>query len=145
MVPESWFFRDRRPFEWLREYVRTAWLNNPERPPLRVLSLPCAGGEEPYSIAMTLRDVGLPSARFQIDAVDVSDRRLAIASRGVYSSNAFRGPDLGFRGRHFREHPLGHELDPTVRATVRFLQASVLDPRLLEESAHTMCCSAAIF
>ena len=36
--------------------------------------------------------------------------------------------------RSFREHPQGFELDPTVRATVRFIQASVLDPRLLAGS-----------
>ena len=58
---------------------------------LRALSLPCAGGEEPYSIAITLRDAGLPAGRFRIDAVDVSARRLAVARRGVYSANAFRG------------------------------------------------------
>ena len=86
VVSESWFFRDERPFQWFREYVRARWLDDPLRPPFRVLSLPCAGGEEPYSIAMTLRDLGLPARRFQIDAVDISARRLAIARRGVYSA-----------------------------------------------------------
>ena len=98
VVAESWFFRDERPFQWFRDYVRQRWLNDPSRPPLRVLSLPCAGGEEPYSIAMTLLDLGLPARRFRIDAVDVSARRLAIARRGVYSANAFRGPDLELPG-----------------------------------------------
>ncbi len=134
VVSESWFFRDKLPFQRFREYVRTRWRDDPKRPPLRVLSLPCAAGEEPYSIAMTLWDLELPSARFRVDAVDVSDRRLAIASRGVYSLNAFRGPDPDFRARYFRDHPSGYELDPVVRATVRFLQASILDPRLLEGS-----------
>jgi chemotaxis protein methyltransferase WspC len=134
VVPESWFFRDERPFHWLREYVRQRWLTDLLRPVLRVLSLPCAGGEEPYSIALTLLDLGLPSRRFRIDAVDVSLDRLTIARRGVYSANAFRGPDLSYRARSFREHPQGYELDPTVRAMVQFIQASVLDPRLLEGS-----------
>jgi len=134
VVPESWFFRDERPFHWLREYVRERWLNDLSRPTLRVLSLPCAGGEEPYSIALTLLDLGLPAGRFRIDAVDVSLGRLTIARRAVYSANAFRGPDLSYWARSFREHPQGYELDPTVRATVRFIQASVLDPRLLEGS-----------
>jgi len=134
VVPESWFFRDERPFHWLREYVRERWLKDLLRPPLRVLSMPCAGGEEPYSTALTLLDLGLPARRFRIDAVDVSLSRLTIARRAVYSANAFRGPDLSYRARSFREHPQGYELDPTVRATVRFIQASVLDPHLLEGS-----------
>jgi chemotaxis protein methyltransferase WspC len=134
VVPESWFFRDERPFHWLREYVRERWLKDLLRPPLRVLSMPCAGGEEPYSTALTLLDLGLPARRFRIDAVDVSLSRLTIARRAVYSANAFRGPDLSYRARSFRQHPHGYELDPTVRATVRFIQASVLDPHLLEGS-----------
>jgi chemotaxis protein methyltransferase WspC len=135
VVPESWFFRDERPFHWLREYVRERWLSDLLRPPLRALSLPCAGGEEPYSIALTLLDLGLPARRFRIDAVDVSLGRLTIARRAVYSANAFRGPDLSYLARSFREHPQGYELDPKVRATVQFVQASVLDPRLLEGTA----------
>ena len=89
VVSESWFFRDERPFQRFREYVRAHWLGDHLRPPLRVLSLPCAGGEEPYSIAMTLCDLGLPIRRFHIDAVDISARRLAHARRRVYSANAF--------------------------------------------------------
>ncbi|HZW33360.1 MAG TPA: CheR family methyltransferase [Isosphaeraceae bacterium] len=133
VVPESWFFRDERPFRWLGDSARDRWLNQPARPPLRILSLACAGGEEPYSIAITLRDLGLPADRFRIDAVDVSTRRLAIARRGVYSLNAFRGPRLGGRARHFRAHPQGYELDPAIRATVRLIQGNVLDSRLLAD------------
>jgi chemotaxis protein methyltransferase WspC len=134
VVSESWFFRDERPFQWFREYVRGRWLGDALHPPLRVLSLPCAGGEEPYSIAMTLRDLGLPVRRFHIDAVDISAHRLKIARRGVYSVNAFRGPDLSFRSRYFREHQGGYELESSIRGAVQFLQASVLDPHLLEDS-----------
>jgi chemotaxis protein methyltransferase WspC len=168
IVPESWFFRDERPFRWLAEHVRAGWIAAPWRPPLRALSMPCAGGQEPYSIAITLRDAGLPAPRFVIDAVDVSARMLEIARRGVYSANAFRGvlargEGLGARGeedgigllsssplapgpsplseplegrwtRHFRRQAQGYEIDPAIRATVRFVQANVLDPTLLAGS-----------
>ncbi len=135
VVPESWFFRDDRPFCWLSDYVRERWVGDPARRPLRILSLACAGGEEPYSIAMTMRDVGLPARRFQLDAMDVSARRLAVARRGVYSANAFRGSDLGSRAQYFRAHAEGYEMDPTIRSTVRFFQASALEPNLLEGSS----------
>ena len=101
VVSESWFFRDERPFEWLRESVCSRWVKSPFCPSLRVLSLACASGEEPYSIAMLLLDLGLPSRRFQIDAVDVSETRLIRARRAVYSANAFRGSDLGYQRRFF--------------------------------------------
>ncbi len=135
VVAESWFFRDDRPFEWLREYVQAGWLSAPARAPLRILSLACAAGEEPYSMAIVFAELGLPARRYCIDACDISARRLAIAHRGVYSLNAFRGAGALYRARHFRQHVEGYELEPALRASVRFFQGSVLDPRLFEGSS----------
>jgi chemotaxis protein methyltransferase WspC len=132
IVAESWFFRDERPFEWLRNHVRAKWICAPERPPLRILSLPCAAGEEPYSIAIVLREAGLPAGRYHIDGVDISARRLADARRGVYSKNAFRGPDAPYQTPYFRQHPEGYEIVPALKTTVQFIHGSILDSRLLE-------------
>jgi chemotaxis protein methyltransferase WspC len=137
VVPESWFFRDEAPFVTLREYATAhAHRDSPARP-LRVLSIPCGCGEESYSIAITLLDLGLIPERFHIDAVDVSARHLAVAGRGVYRGNSFRGSNLAFRDRHF--HPDGRfqsfTLDPAVRTTVKFLRGNLLDPHLL--SGHS--------
>ena len=131
VIPESWFFRDKLPFRFLQEQARALWLGNPARSPLRVLSMPCAGGEEPYSIVIALLESGLTRQRFQVDALDISQRRLDLARRGVFSRNAFRDNDEKFRARYFKNHPQGFELDASIRASVRFLQGSVLDPNLL--------------
>ena len=77
VVPESWFFRDSRPFEVLCQHARARRACDPSLPPLRVLSLPCAGGRNPTpSPWRSSRPAFRP--RFHIDAVDISDR----ASRG---------------------------------------------------------------
>jgi chemotaxis protein methyltransferase WspC len=128
VIPESWFFRDKLPFQHLRDHAQTLCIGNPARSPLRVLSMPCAGGEEPYSIAISLLETGLTRQRFQVDALDISQRRLDLARRGVFSRNAFRDNDQEFRARYFKDHSQGCELDPSIRASVRFLQGSVLDP-----------------
>lgn len=135
VIPESWFFRDDCPFALFEEHVRDGWLVDLSRPRLRVLSIPCAAGEEPYSIALALLRLGLPPARFTIDAVDVSAQALERARRGVYSMNAFRGADVTFRERYFRSHRNGFELDPSVRALVRFVQGNLVDPDLLQDEA----------
>ena len=114
-------------------FVRIGFAH-PSALPLRILSLPCAAGEEPYSIAIVLTEEGLPARRYQIDAVDISARRLASARRGVYSQNAFRGPGVRIGRVTFKQHPEGYEIDPELRTTVRFIQGSILDPRLLEGS-----------
>lgn len=131
VVPESWFFRDDHPFRFLQDFVRARWLLDPTRPPLRVLSLPCAGGEEPYSIAMSLLELGLLPDRFRVDAVDLSARSLARARQASYGKNSFRGADLSFRDRYFREHEGRYLLDAQVKNTVRLIQGNLLDTRLL--------------
>jgi chemotaxis protein methyltransferase WspC len=135
VVPESWFFRDEGPFVALRELAaahRERTTAEPA-PQLRVLSIPCGCGEEAYSIAMTLLDLGLMPDHFRIDAVDVSARHLAVARRSVYRGNSFRGTNLAFRDHHFHPgaQPQTFMLKPAVRATVRFTCGNLLDPHLL--------------
>jgi chemotaxis protein methyltransferase WspC len=133
VVPESWFFRDEHPFVLLAERAATRWLTDRTLPPFRALSVPCAGGEEPYSIAMALLGGGLTADRFQIDAVDVSRAALETARRGVYTGTSFRSKDLSFRDRFFRATPAGYALDPVVMGTVAFHDGNVLDAGLLSD------------
>jgi hypothetical protein len=62
IVPETWFFRDQMPFAYLGRYVMAEWLPIYQHAVLRVLSVACSTGEEPYSLAMALLDTGLASA-----------------------------------------------------------------------------------
>jgi chemotaxis protein methyltransferase WspC len=133
VVPESWFFRDDRPFQVLDRFARSGWLTDPSRPPLTALSIPCAGGEEPYSIAMTLLETGLPGHRFRVDAVDISARALARAIAGVYGSNSFREAASPLRSTYFREQNGAFTLDLAVRSTVRFHLGNLLDPSLFAD------------
>jgi chemotaxis protein methyltransferase WspC len=135
VVPESWFFRDERPFRWLVNHIRERLGSGASGAVVRILSVPCAGGQEPYSVAIALRDAGLPPARFHIDAVDISARLLEIARRGVYSANAFRGAEQDRWARYFQRHPRGYEIDPAIRSAVRFIQGNILDPALLADSS----------
>lgn len=126
IVPESWLFRDPQAFAFAVELVRA------RRPgaarPARILSIPCASGEEAYSMAMALRDAGVPADAFSIDAVDLSHACIARARRGIYGRNAFRTTELGFRTRYFT--PLGggeYRIDDALRAQVAFRQGNLLE------------------
>ncbi len=128
VVPETWFFRDDEPFRVLRRYVVEEWLPGCPSDPLRLLSLPCSTGEEPYSLAMTLFDCGLRPAQWRIDAFDVSKAALIKARRGVYGKNSFRGDDLAFRDHYFHRTPNGYLLDEAVRRSVAFAPGNLFDP-----------------
>lgn len=123
VVPETWFFRDPRAFTAVAEHT----LRSTKQEKLHFLCVPCSTGEEPYSLAMTLLDAGVPASRFHIDAIDVSERVLALARAGVYGRNSFRGRDLAFRDRYFQQTPEGCVLDPTVRKVVHFHRANLLE------------------
>lgn len=131
VIPESWFFRDGHPFRFLTNFARSEWVARPSRPPLRVLSIPCAAGEEPYSIAIALEEAGLASHRRVIDAVDISFPLLERARRGLYSSNALRASSPEFIGRWFQKVPEGFKIIEPIHRSVRFHWGNLLDPRLL--------------
>ncbi len=126
VVPESWFFRDGAPFTALANWMREHWLPTHPTGTLRLLTVPCSTGEEPYSVAMALLDAGLPPERFTVDAVDISRRALARAQWGVYGPNSFRGQALDFRDRHFSPGPDGYTLAGEVKRQVRFESGNIL-------------------
>ncbi len=126
VVPETWFFRDRNAFDALtRDVLPSLRKTQPDRV-LHILSLPCATGEEPFSIAMALLDAGFAADGFQIDACDISLRAIAFAEQATYGRNSFRGSELGFRARNFEETASGYRLHDDIRRKVRFAQANVL-------------------
>ena len=126
IVAESWFFRDRQVFDFVADVAVTI-ATLPGRAPVRVLSAPCASGEEPYSVAMALLDAGLVPGQFTIDAVDVSRAALERARLGRYSANAFRNADTSFRDRWFRMDGGAATIDGQVRSCVRFEWANMLE------------------
>jgi chemotaxis protein methyltransferase WspC len=125
VVPETWFFRDREAFGAMTEHARPRKGNGS---PLRLLSLPCSTGEEPYSIAMALFDAGFAAADFVVEAVDVSTRNVAYAERAIYGRNSFRGADLAFRERHFEACEGGFRPLDRIRQKVRFTLGNLLGP-----------------
>ena len=125
VVPESWMFRDADAFAAAVSVVQRRLAAAPRRP-VRILSVPCAGGEEPYSMAMALRDAGVAPGLFRIEAFDLSEVALGRARRGLYTRNAFRGGDLAFRERYFRKVGNDYQISDDMRALVRFSQGNLL-------------------
>ncbi|MFY0479439.1 CheR family methyltransferase [Achromobacter marplatensis] len=133
IVPETWFFRypESQAAMATLASARLFAATVPDDRVLRVLSVPCSSGEEPHSIAMALLDAGVPASRFLVDAVDISERMVEFARRGVYGRNSFRGDDLAYRDRHFTETPDGYQLSTLARERVRFQQGNLFDANLL--------------
>nr|WKF57840.1 putative biofilm formation methyltransferase WspC [Paraburkholderia busanensis] len=132
VVPETWFYRDADAFKALARLALELLYERGERSergaalPIRILSLPCSTGEEPYTIAMSLLDAGFDASQFRIDAMDISERSLAIAQRAHYGRNSFRGNAFPFRDAHFTRTEDGWRLSSRVVDMVRFSRANLM-------------------
>ena len=135
VVPETWFFRDRKPFQFLASYVTEKWRAANPTGPFKVLCIPCASGEEPYSVAMTLLDAGLEADRIRIDAGEVSERALASARRGVYRKSSFREKSNYPGEQYLLRHPEGRRVREEVAALVHFEKANLLDLSVYRQRA----------
>ncbi|WP_051460234.1 protein-glutamate O-methyltransferase CheR [Pseudogulbenkiania sp. MAI-1] len=135
VVPETWFFRHGEAFSALVEVARKGTLRTVPGTPLRLLSLPCATGEEPYSMAMALLDAGFSAGQFHIDAVDISQRALGKARAACYGKHSFRSRDLGFRERYFEATGHGYRLIEPVRRLVQFRQGNLFSPLSFPQAA----------
>lgn len=127
VVPETWFFRNRTPFNALAEYTKKVVIPNlKDNEKIRILSVPCSTGEEPCSIAMTLLNEGIPPKQINIDAIDVSKRALTKARRAIYGKNSFRDVDETVIEKYFNKIHSGQQLDESVRGVVNYKLGNLL-------------------
>ena len=126
-VPETWFFRGGDLFTYLASEIREAVLASASSRRFQVLSIPCSTGEEPYSLAMSLQEIGVSESAWTIDGVDISSRHIAQAREGQFREFSFRQTSPMLRGRYFREVSGAWELLPSVRSLVQFHQGNLFD------------------
>ena len=79
----TYFFREEQHFDFLRTRVVAEWRAAAAGGAFKVWSAACSTGEEPYTIAMTLRTLS-PAIEFSIMASDLSTKALRAARAGVY-------------------------------------------------------------
>jgi chemotaxis protein methyltransferase WspC len=131
IVPETWFFRYPESFATLAKLAKKRLVEINNLRALRILSLPCSTGEEPYSIAMALLDAGFKPHQFKVEGMDVSPLSVEKAKRALYGKNSFRGQDIAYRDRHFTAENDAFRLDARVLEQVRLQAGNLLDPGLL--------------
>jgi chemotaxis protein methyltransferase CheR len=138
---ESYFFRDAGQMRLLREVVlpELLRLRAGERT-LRIWSAGCSTGEEPYSLAIILRDL-LPGAgnwKISILGTDINEEALQRARLGRYGRWAFRGVPEEMVERHFSRNHGEWQLHPELREMVRFERLNLIRDRI-PDPARDLC------
>ena len=82
-VPETWFFRGGDIFQYLAKQVAEIIRPRGSEERVRILTVPCSSGEEPYSLAIAFAEYSVSPTGWMIQAVDLSERQLTRARRGV--------------------------------------------------------------
>jgi chemotaxis protein methyltransferase CheR len=127
---ETFFFRDKTPFENFRSTVLPALLA--ARRGCRTIRIWCAAastGQEPYSLAMALKDVEASVAgwRIEIIATDLASEVLEKAQAGIYSQfEVQRGLPIQLLIKYFTKVGDMWRIAPEIRAMVKFKQLNLL-------------------
>ncbi len=127
---ESFFFRDKIPFEHFRSIVMPALIA--ARRAARTIRIWCAAastGQEPYSLAMCLRQMerDLAGWRVEIIATDLSGEVLEKARQGLYSQfEVQRGLPIQLLIKHFEQVGELWQIAPDIRAMVKYRQLNLL-------------------
>jgi chemotaxis protein methyltransferase CheR len=133
-VTETSFFRDPSQFLLLRHHIVPTLLAEraagPDLPrTIRIWSAGCSSGEEAYSIAITLSEMGVsfayPDWSFEIVGTDLNTKVLEAARRGVYSSRAVRNVEGGLLARYFRPEGNTFALSDEIKRRVRFEEGNL--------------------
>lgn len=127
---ESFFFRDTRPFDQFRDNVlpRLLEVRGAQRQ-VRIWSAACSNGQEPYSLAMILKEASarLTGWKTEIMATDLSRDVLARAKAGLYSQfEVQRGLPINLLVKYFKQEGERWQIDAAIRSMVQFKEFNLL-------------------
>ncbi len=127
---ETFFFRDKTPFDHFKETVVPELLRaRAGRRAIRIWCAAASTGQEPYSLAMILKEMGaaLDGWRIEIVATDLSPEVLEKSRSGLYSQfEVQRGLPIQLLVRHFTQVGAMWQLNANTRALVQFRQFNLL-------------------
>jgi chemotaxis protein methyltransferase CheR len=130
-INESFFFRDKIPFDRFKDTILPA-LMEVRRPArrLRIWCSACSTGQEPYSLAMVLKSMSEKLTGWQIDivATDISRQVLDRAKAGIYSQfEVQRGLPIQMLMQHFRQVGEHWRVSEEIRQMVQFRHLNLLE------------------
>ena len=147
---ESFFFRDKKPFDIFRETILPHMQETrSSRRHLRIWCAACSSGQEPYSLAMILKEMGavFDGWKIEIVATDISHDILQRAKEGVYSQfEVQRGLPAKMLVNYFEKNGDNWAVKPEIKSMVDFRFFNLLEnPRMLGTFDIVFCRNVLIY
>ncbi len=140
------FFREPHHFEYLANTVLPAIEANKKHQRLRIWSAGCSSGEEPYTIAMTVREV-LPESSgwdIKIIATDLDSNMVEKAKSGIYVNERVTGIDKRRLRRWFLKGKGNNQgkvrIKPELQELITFKQLNLLHDWPMREAMDVIFC-----
>jgi len=128
---ESFFFRDQKPFEQFTGMVLPHLLESRKNQrSIRIWSAACSSGQEPYTLAMLLKENAAKLEGWKVDivATDLSNQILDKARAGLYSQfEVQRGLPITLLVKYFKQTGERWQIDEGIRKMVKFQKFNLLD------------------
>jgi chemotaxis protein methyltransferase CheR len=131
---ETYFFRDDAQLDTFMTVIIPAVMKqNSATRQLRIWSAACSTGDEPYTLALLLRDYA-PLANWSIDilASDISENVLDVARKGSYRAHSLRKVPPAIRAKYFSADSNDFTVVPHVKSLVRFMNLNLYDRQRLK-------------
>ena len=133
---ETYFFRDKSPFQLLQHKIFPDLIDKRSqksfgKPTIRLWSAANSTGQEIYSIAMTLLEMGVTPKDYNIKlfGTDISDAAIAQASYGLYNKfEVARGLDPSRLNKYFAPHGDKYKIKDELRAMAQFKKMNLMRP-----------------
>ncbi len=145
----SQFYRNPPTFEKLKQDVLPFLMRlcRQEGRAFKAWSVGCAGGEEPYTLAMVLRELmpAVPGLGVELLATDIDSAVLAAARKGSYVEERLAELPPPLRDAHFTQHEGRYQLSREIQQMVSFVQADIFDTDSYQESDLILCRNVLIY
>ncbi|MBP1999541.1 chemotaxis protein methyltransferase CheR [Paenibacillus shirakamiensis] len=138
----SEFWRNPNRWEILRDTVLPELLET--KPRLKIWSAACSTGEEPYTLAMIMADLGLLSQTTLV-ASDLDEGALAKAKEGLYLDRSLKDVPAQVATRYFRPEGVMFRFDENLKKSVQFKKQNLLLDRFDQDFDLIVCRNVMIY
>ena len=121
---ETYFYRE---FEQINTLVASVCKRVDK---VNILCMPCSTGEEPYTIAISLLEAGVPSTRFNLLGADIDTAALQRAKEGVYNARDISKMPSDLVDKYFLKKGDKFHLNTLIKSCVDFNACNLFDPGL---------------
>jgi chemotaxis protein methyltransferase WspC len=139
MTTESYFMRYLSNMKLVARKLIPFFLDKGIKP--HILSIPCARGEEPYSLSMILIDEGISLNKVNITGLDISHSCIKQAKKGTFSAYSFRRLPKSYIKQYFTKTGRNtFTIQSNIRSSVNFIQGNILTDFPPTQNIHVIFC-----